>query len=246
MQPTTSLEQICPYNGADEKTTQIKRLFDTLAEKYDRFNHWLSLGFDRQWRRRAVKTLRRNGPMTILDLACGTGDMVVLLCKRLKPKQVIGVDISEEMMKIGRTKVAKAGFEGVARFEYQDGLSLSYPKDQFDGVTIAFGLRNFANLEQGLAEMYRVLKPGGQLIILELSTPTCFPFKQLYRLYSKAMLSFVGSWFIEKAAAAYLPASIQAMPQGREMMDLLLKQGFVHVQEKALTFGVCTLYSGLK
>jgi demethylmenaquinone methyltransferase/2-methoxy-6-polyprenyl-1,4-benzoquinol methylase len=242
-----SLEGILPYDGAEEKGVQIERMFNTIAGKYDRLNHLLSLGFDRQWRRRGVDSLRPYHPETILDVASGTGDMAIWMCRRLNPKQVTGADISRNMMVIGAKKVLHAGFSDKASFEYQDCMSLSYADHSFDAVTVAFGVRNFARIEQGLSEMYRVLKPDGRVMILELSTPDRFPLKQLYQLYSKVVISFAGSLFsMEKAAYEYLPASVKAMPQGREMMELLSRQGFTGVQAKTFTWGVCSLYTGSK
>jgi demethylmenaquinone methyltransferase/2-methoxy-6-polyprenyl-1,4-benzoquinol methylase len=242
-----ALEHVLPYGGAEEKDVQVKRMFDTIAGRYDRLNHILSLGFDRQWRRRGVDFLRPYAPETILDIASGTGDLAMLMCRRLRPGRVICADISKKMMAIGSEKAAKAGFSDFVLFEYQNVMSLSYADQSFDAVTAAFGVRNFAHIEQGLAEMYRVLKPGGHVMILELSAPDYFPMKQLYRLYSKVMIASVGGWLgLEKAAYNYLPASVKVVPQGRKMTKLLSEQGFVEAGAKTFTFGVCSLYTGKK
>ncbi|MDR0843710.1 MAG: bifunctional demethylmenaquinone methyltransferase/2-methoxy-6-polyprenyl-1,4-benzoquinol methylase UbiE [Tannerella sp.] len=240
-------ENVLPYSGTEKKGLQIKRMFDTIAGRYDRMNHVLSLGFDRSWRRKTVHFLRPYHPKTILDVASGTGDLALLMCRQLQPEKVIGADLSEGMMAIGAAKAAEAGFGNMVSFEYQDCMSLSYSDASFDAVTAAFGVRNFAHIEQGLAEMYRVLKQEGHIAILELSTPDYFPMKQLYHLYSKLIVSFLGGLFgLEKAAYNYLPASIEGMPQGARMKELLSMQGFIETRIKRFTLGVCTLYTAKK
>jgi demethylmenaquinone methyltransferase/2-methoxy-6-polyprenyl-1,4-benzoquinol methylase len=242
-----ALESVLPYGGTEEKDSQIRRMFDAIAGRYDRLNHILSLGIDRRWRRLAVDFFRPFHPETILDVASGTGDLAMLMSRRLKPAKVVGADISREMMAIGAAKAGKAGLSELVSFEYQDCLSLSYPDNTFDAVTCAFGVRNFMRLERGLAEMFRVLKPGGHVAILELSTPRYFPVKQLYRLYSYMMVSVAGGYLgLEKAAYNYLPASVKAMPQGREMTDLIARQGFTDARVSTFTLGVCSLYTATK
>ncbi|MDR3194529.1 MAG: bifunctional demethylmenaquinone methyltransferase/2-methoxy-6-polyprenyl-1,4-benzoquinol methylase UbiE [Tannerella sp.] len=241
------LEQVLPYGGTERKDIQVRRMFDVIAGRYDRLNHVLSLGIDRWWRRQAVDFLRPYHPARILDIASGTGDLAMLLCRRLKPDRVVGADISREMMAIGARKAGQNGLSSVLSFEYQDCMSLSYPDHSFDAVTAAFGVRNFLQLERGFSEMYRVLKPGGHIVVLELSTPAHFPVKQLYRLYCRVMVSIVGGYLgLEKAAYNYLPASVKAMPQGKEMLELIGKQGFTDTRTKRFTFGVCSLYTGKK
>ena len=168
------------------------------------------------------------------------------MCRRLQPQQIIAADLSEEMMAVGRRKATKAGYASRISFEHQDCMTLTYSDHSFDAITVAFGVRNFADLERGLSEMERVLRPDGQLRILELSTPKHFPMKQLYALYSRTIIPLVGSWFsLEKSAYRYLPASIRKMPQGREMVRLLERQGF-DVQVRTFTGGTCSLYSAPK
>ena len=180
-------EQILPYNNEEHKTTQVRRMFDSIAGTYDQLNHTLSLGIDKIWRRKGIAFLRPFSPASILDIATGTGDLAISMHRRLKADRIIGADISEGMMEVGRQKVAEAGLSDHITFEYQDCTALTYPDNSFDAVTAAFGVRNFENIEQGITEMYRVLKPGGHLMILELSSPVHFPMKQLYNIYSKVV-----------------------------------------------------------
>jgi len=240
-------ENILPYHNSEQKDVQIEQMFDKIAGRYDRLNHILSLGFDYSWRRKCIDFFKPYAPKKILDIASGTGDLAILACKRLKPDQVIAADLSNEMMDVGRRKVKEAGFANCISFDYQNCMSLSYENDSFDGLTAAFGVRNFSQIRLGLAEMYRVLKPGGHLAILELSVPTYFPMKQLYHLYSKVMVSFIGGILgLEKAAYQYLPESIKVMPQGKEMVGLLIEQGFSEAKVKRFTLGVCSMYTAKK
>lgn len=240
-------EKILPYNDHEQKSAQVERMFDSIAGKYDFLNHTLSLGFDKGWRRKGIAFLRPFAPKQMLDIATGTGDLAISMFKTLQPDRIIGADISEGMMDIGRRKAAKAGYSDHISFEYQDCLSLTYADNTFDAVTAAFGIRNFEDIEKGLAEMYRILKPGGHLMILELSTPERFPMKQLYRLYSKTMIPFMGRLFSnEKKAYQYLPASIQVVPQGNIMTELLSRIGFKEAKVRTFTFGICSLYTGKK
>ena len=244
---SVEVERVLPYAGDEDKGTQVRRMFDTIAGRYDMLNHMLSLGIDRSWRRKTVDSLRPFSPQRILDVASGTGDLALLMCRRLQPQQIVAADLSEEMMAVGRRKAAEEGYASRVSFEYQDCMELTYPDHSFDAITVAFGIRNFADLEQGLSEMGRVLRPDGQLRILELSTPEHFPMKQLYTLYSKTFIPLMGSWFsLEKSAYRYLPASIRKMPQGREMARLLEQQGFTNVKVRTFTGGVCSLYSATK
>lgn len=243
---SVEVERVLPYAGDEDKGTQVRRMFDTIAGRYDMLNRMLSFGMDRSWRRKTVDSLRPFSPQRILDVASGTGDLALLMCRRLQPQQIIAADLSEEMMAVGRRKVTKAGYASRISFEHQDCMTLTYSDHSFDAITVAFGVRNFADLERGLSEMERVLRPDGQLRILELSTPKHFPMKQLYALYSRTIIPLVGSWFsLEKSAYRYLPASIRKMPQGREMVRLLERQGF-DVQVRTFTGGTCSLYSATK
>ena len=243
---SVEVERVLPYAGDEDKGTQVRRMFDSIAGRYDMLNRMLSLGMDRLWRRKTVDSLRPFSPQRILDVASGTGDLALLMCRRLQPQQIIAADLSEEMMAVGRRKATKAGYASRISFEHQDCMTLTYSDHSFDAITVAFGVRNFADLERGLSEMERVLRPDGQLRMLELSTPKHFPMKQLYALYSRTIIPLVGSWFsLEKSAYRYLPASIRKMPQGREMVRLLERQGF-DVQVRTFTGGTCSLYSATK
>lgn len=240
-------EQILPYNGKEQKGTQVRRMFDSIAETYDQLNHTLSFGLDKGWRRKGIAFLQPFSPETILDVATGTGDLAISMYKKLNANRIIGADISEGMMDVGRRKVAEAGYSDHITFEQQDCTALTYPDHSFDAVTAAFGVRNFEDIEQGIAEMYRVLKPGGHLMILELSSPDFFPMKQLYQIYSKTIIPTIGRLLSkEKVAYSYLPASIKVVPQGEVMTQLLARQGFSEARARTFTFGICSLYTATK
>jgi demethylmenaquinone methyltransferase/2-methoxy-6-polyprenyl-1,4-benzoquinol methylase len=222
-------------------------MFDAIARTYDTLNHTLSLGIDKRWRARGIAFLRPFSPEHILDIATGTGDLAIAMHKALHPAHITGVDLSEGMMEIGRRKAVVCGCSAQITFERQDCLSLTYADNSFDAVTAAFGVRNFEHIERGIAEMYRVLRPGGHLMILELSHPRRFPVKQLYELYSKTIIPSVGRLLSgENTAYWYLPASIRAVPQGEAMAEILRRQGFGNVDVRTFTFGICSLYTGEK
>lgn len=240
-------EQILPYNDKEQKSTQVRRMFDSIAGTYDQLNHTLSFGFDKGWRRKGIAFLQPFSPSSILDIATGTGDLAISMYRTLKADRIVGADISEGMMEIGRKKVEDAGYADHISFEYQDCTDLTFPDNSFDAVTAAFGVRNFEDIEKGIGEMYRVLKPGGHLMILELSSPEHFPMKQLYRIYSKIVIPYVGRLFSkEKAAYRYLPESIKVVPQGKVMSALLERQGFSEARVRTFTFGICSLYTATK
>ena len=236
-------EKIKPYNSTDEKGKVVEEMFDNIAPTYDTLNHRLSWNIDKSWRKKAIKKLSPFKPKTILDIATGTGDFAILSAKMLLPDTLIGADISEGMMEIGRQKVKNEGLEGIISFQKEDCLNLTFPSDTFEAVTAAFGIRNFQDLEKGLVEMYRVLKKGGHLCIIELTTPISFPMKQLFKVYSKVVLPFYGR-LISKDSSAYdyLNKTIAAFPQGETMMKILQKAGFTKTSFKRLTFGICTMY----
>ena len=174
-------EKIKPYNSTDEKGKVVEEMFDNIASTYDTLNHRLSWNIDKSWRKKAIRRLAPFSPKTILDIATGTGDFAIMSAKMLLPKTLIGADISDKMMEIGRQKVKEEGLEGIISFQKEDCLNLTFPSNTFDAVTAAFGIRNFQDLEKGLGEMYRVLKKGGHLCIIELTTPISFPMKQLFK-----------------------------------------------------------------
>lgn len=239
-------EKIKPY-GEGEKATQVEQMFDNIAPTYDKLNHRLSWDIDKGWRRKAIKALAPFKPQSLLDIATGTGDFAILATQMLQPTRVVGADISEGMMEIGRRKVKAQGLDGIISFEKEDCLKLTYADETFDAVTAAFGIRNFADLDSGLREMQRVLKKGGHLSIVELTTPVAFPMKQLFRIYSHTVLPVYGR-LISKDASAYdyLTKTIEAFPQGERMVDILKKAGFAEATFQRLTFGICTMYFATK
>ena len=240
-------ETIKPYGHEGEKTKQVEAMFDNIAPTYDQLNHRLSWNIDRGWRKKAIKALAPYQPQTMLDIATGTGDFAILAAQMLHPQKLIGADISEGMMAVGRQKIERLGLADVISFEREDCLALSYADESFDAVTAAFGIRNFQNLEQGLSEMCRVLRKGGHLSIAELTTPVAFPMKQLFRVYSHTVLPLYGRLIShDKSAYSYLTATIEAFPQGELMVDILQKAGFSKASFRRLTFGICTLYFAQK
>lgn len=240
-------EQIKPYEGTGDKGKLVEEMFDNIAPTYDTLNHRLSWDIDKGWRKKAIQRLAEYHPQKMLDIATGTGDFAILSAKMLKPKQLIGADISEGMMEIGRKKVASEGLGDVISFKKEDCLNLSFDDDTFDAVTAAFGIRNFQNLDQGLKEMCRVLKKGGHLSIVELTTPVSFPMKQLFHIYSHTVLPVYGKLISkDQSAYSYLTKTIEAFPQGETMMEVLKKAGFEKAEFKRLTFGICTMYFATK
>ncbi len=222
-------------------------MFNHIAPTYDQLNHTLSMGIDRSWRRKAIHTLRPYHPQQILDIATGTGDFAILACRELQPQFLIGADISEGMMEVGREKVQQAGLADKVSFAREDCTALSFADATFDAVTVAFGVRNFEHLDIALGEMCRVLRPNGHLVILELSTPDRFPMKQLFTLYSKVVMPLIGKLISkDNSAYTYLPESIRAFPQGEVMQRSIRNAGFSQVRFRRLTFGICTLYVATK
>ena len=240
-------EQIKPYEGTGDKGKLVEEMFDNIAPTYDTLNHRLSWDIDKGWRKKAIKRLLPYAPKKMLDIATGTGDFAILAAQMLHPEQLVGADISEGMMEIGRQKVKRMGLDKVISFEKQDCLHLGYEDETFDAVTAAFGIRNFQNLDQGLSEMCRVLKKGGHLCIVELTTPVSFPMKQLFRIYSGTVLPIYGKLISkDQSAYDYLNKTIAAFPQGEVMMEVLMKAGFEKAEFKRLTFCICTLYFATK
>ena len=239
-------EGITPYHEG-EKAQQVEQMFDNIAPTYDTLNHRLSWDIDKGWRKKAIRQLAPHKPQTMLDIATGTGDFAILSAQMLRPKKLIGADISEGMMEIGRRKVKQLGLQDTISFAKEDCLNLSYADDTFDAITAAFGIRNFANLDKGLSEMCRVLKPGGHLSIVELTTPVSFPMKQLFHIYSHTVLPVYGRLISKDTSAySYLTKTIEAFPQGERMQDILSKAGFKDASFKRLTVGICTMYFATK
>jgi len=240
-------EKINPYEDGVEKAQQVEQMFNNIAPTYDKLNHRLSWNIDKGWRKKAIRSLKPFEPKILLDIATGTGDFAILAAQMLHPDKLIGADISEGMMAIGREKVKTAGLQQVISFEKEDCTNLSYPEASFDAVIAAFGIRNFANLDKGLAEMCRVLKPGGHLSIVELTSPVSFPMKQLFHIYSHTVLPIYGRLISKDTSAySYLTKTIEAFPQGELMVRILKDAGFKQAEFKRLTFGICTMYFATK
>lgn len=240
-------EKVKPYQGDKEKGKLVEKMFDNIAPAYDKLNHRLSWNIDKSWRNQAIQALQPYHPQVMLDIATGTGDFAILAAKMLKPQKLIGADISEGMMKIGKQKVAEQKLDHVISFMKEDCMNLSFADNTFDAITAAFGIRNFEHLDKGLSEMHRVLKKGGHLSIVELTTPVTFPMRQLFKIYSHTFLPFYGKLVSkDKSAYNYLTASIEAFPQGEKMMEIFKKAGFDDMRFKRLTFGICTMYIATK
>lgn len=240
-------ESIKPYAKDGEKGKQVEQMFDHIAHSYDLLNHRLSWNIDKWWRRKAIRQIGKYRPSTILDVATGTGDFAIKAAQKLHPDKILGVDISEGMMDVGRQKVEQLGLQETIAFQREDCMQLSFAENTFDAVMAAFGIRNFADLDKGLAEMCRVLKKGGHLVVLELTTPVHFPMRQLFKIYSHTVLPIYGRLVSKDSTAySYLTATIENFPQGEQMMDVLLKAGFSDAHFNRLTFGVCTMYVATK
>lgn len=222
-------------------------MFDHIAPKYDFLNQVLSFGIHKGWRRRTIKKLRALKPRVIMDVATGTGDLAIEAVRQLSPEKIVGVDISEGMMKLGREKVKALKLDQVISFENGDSENLRFAENTFDAITVGFGVRNFAHLEKGIEGMYRVLKPGGMLAVLEFSKPHKFPMKQMTAFYYRFILPLIGRLFSkDKRAYTYLPESIQAFPEGEKFLAMMKKSGFSDVSWQPLTFGIASIYVGRK
>ena len=241
------MTEIKPYsNSTKGKKDQVAEMFDNIAPRYDFLNHFLSFGIDKVWRRKAIRLLVKHSPSIILDVATGTGDFAIESLKTGAQK-VIGVDISEEMLVVGRAKIKALGVDHRIILQKGDSEELEFSDNLFDAVTIAFGVRNFENLSKGIKELYRVLKPGAIVCILEFSKPKNFPVKQLYGFYSFYILPFFGRLFSnDKSAYRYLPESVEQFPDGEEFLKVLNQCGFTKTREYRQTFGVATIYTGIK
>ncbi len=237
---------IKPYEAEGSKKQQVSKMFNNIAKHYDFLNHFLSLGIDRIWRKKAIEYLAQTKPRLILDVATGTADVAIATAKRLGIQHITkieGVDISVEMLHVGREKVAKEGLSGVIELQEGDSENLPFSDNIFDAISVAYGVRNFEHLEAGLAEMFRVLKSGGRVVVLEFSRPTMFPLKQLFNFYFKNILPLIGRITSrDPRAYNYLYESVQAFPDGKDFTNLLEKIGFRNAQCKSLTFGITSIY----
>lgn len=238
---------VTPYkNQTTSKKEQVATMFDNIAPKYDFLNQLLSLGIHKGWRRKAIRLLQVQKPKTILDIATGTADFAIEAMK-LNPDKIIGVDISEGMLKLGREKINKLGLQNKIELKYGDSESLPFPDNSFDAITVGFGVRNFENLEKGIADIYRVLNHNGMLAVLEFSKPGKFPVKQVYNFYFRYVTPFVGKLFSKDSSAyTYLPESVNAFPAGEEFLKILRKSGFKETKSISLTFGIASIYVAKK
>ncbi|MEQ8364101.1 MAG: bifunctional demethylmenaquinone methyltransferase/2-methoxy-6-polyprenyl-1,4-benzoquinol methylase UbiE [Cyclobacteriaceae bacterium] len=238
---------VVPYKkDKSAKKDQVAKMFDNISGNYDFLNHFLSLGIDIIWRKKAIRQLTAIAPKQILDVATGTGDFAIEALK-LNPDKVVGVDISEGMLEVGRIKMKERKLDGKVELLYGDSENLPFEENKFDAVIVAFGVRNFENLENGLAEMLRVVRPGGKVVVLEFSKPRKFPFKQLYSFYFKFVLPKIGRWVSKDSSAyTYLPESVQAFPDGEGFVKILNHLGYKNTSCKPLTFGISSLYTGTK
>ena len=239
------MTKVTPYKSTESKKKQVTKMFDNIAGSYDFLNHTLSLGMDNVWRKVAIKKLRKNSA-TILDIATGTGDFAISAAKYTNAN-ITGIDISQGMLDIGINKISKKGLTDRIELQLADSEDLPFQQNSYDGITAGFGVRNFENLNKGLSEMHRTLKPGGVVAILEPSEPTYFPLKQLYKLYFHHILPFIGGIISkDKNAYSYLPDSVSAFPSGNDFLTELDKVGFKEYKHIPLTFGIVSLYVAIK
>lgn len=241
------METILPYKDKIEsKKSQVAEMFNSISHRYDFLNHFLSMGIDILWRKKAIRLLKPYQPKIILDVATGTGDFA-LEALVLNPEKIIGVDISEGMLAHGVAKMKNKGVQHIIQLQKGDSEQLDFPENHFDAVIVAFGVRNFENLEIGLANIYRVLKPGKPLLILEFSKPKVFPVKQLYNFYFRFTLPLIGKLVSKDSSAyTYLPESVSAFPEREEFISILTKTGFTKCKHFPLTFGISSIYMGEK
>jgi len=241
------VQNVLPYTESSAgKREQVEQMFDNIAPKYDLLNHLLSMGIDKIWRWKAINIIQKYNPTRILDVATGTGDFALKIKKRTQA-EVIGMDISEKMLEVARNKAEKQNQNNGIKFILADCAKIPFDKESFNTVSAAFGVRNFENLRHGLSEMHRILKNNGIILVLELSEPQHFPFKQLYNFYSQTFMPMVGGLISkDKSAYSYLPQSVQAFPYGERFLKLLEEVGFQNCRLKRLSFGIATIYVGEK
>lgn len=241
------MSEVKPYRPEGSKKEQVAAMFNAISPKYDALNRILSAGIDQSWRRKTLREIRATGALNVLDVATGTADLALALAKGIPGSKVVGVDISAGMLEVGRSKVRARDLEGRVRLDLGDGEQLPYEESSFDAVTVAFGVRNFENLELGLRDMRRVLQPGGSLAVLEFSQPTAWPLRGLYLFYFKNILPRIGRLVSKDASAyTYLPNSVQAFPYGEAFAAKLREAGFSSVRVRPLTFGIASLYLAIK
>ncbi|HKR07031.1 MAG TPA: bifunctional demethylmenaquinone methyltransferase/2-methoxy-6-polyprenyl-1,4-benzoquinol methylase UbiE [Bacteroidia bacterium] len=238
---------VTPYNHTEgSKKEQVKAMFDNIAPRYDFLNHFLSLGIDRRWRKKAIALLQNDKPKILLDIATGTADFAIEALT-LQPDSIKGIDISNEMLDIGRKKIKKINAEHKIELLPGDSEKINFEDNSFDAITAGFGVRNFENLSKGLSEIYRVLKKNGTLVILEFSTPEKFPVRQIYHAYFQNILPFIGRIVSkDNRAYSYLPESVKTFPSGKNFIKLLNETGFSNTKCIPLTFGIASIYTGKK
>ena len=241
-------DKVVPYQGsAQGKKDQVAEMFDDIAPRYDFMNRFLSAGIDVSWRKKALSELKSIKPQIMLDVATGTADVAIMAAHILKPAKIIGIDISTGMLDLGRKKLLKEGLDGLIELQTGDSEAINFPDASFDAVTVAFGVRNFAHLEKGLSEIYRVLKPGGKLVVLEFSKPKIIGIQQFYNLYMGIVAPGMGSIFSKnRDAYQYLHDSVQKFPEGKSFTDILNQTGFKENTCKRLSLGICSIYTGIK
>lgn len=239
--------QIKPYSEEGSKKAQVSTMFNRIAPYYDLLNRVLSLGIDRSWRTKAINLLKDEHPKIILDVATGTADVALETARLLNPTHITGIDISTQMLDIGRQKIQAKGLDKIIQLQEADSENIPFADNTFDAITVAFGVRNFEHLDKGLSEMLRVLKPGGKAIILEFSRPTLFPFKQLFHFYFKNILPAIGKLSSKDPKAyQYLYESVQVFPDGADFLDVLNNTGYNSNKCIPLTLGICSIYVGHK
>lgn len=245
---TPMQNSVTPYKRENEtKKDQVADMFNNISGTYDFLNHFLSLGIDKIWRQMAIGELKKDQPKLMLDVASGTGDFAFEAIRILKPEKIIGVDIAAKMLEIADKKAHKKGLQNQYETQVADSENLPFANHTFDALTVAYGVRNFENLEKGLAEMLRVLKPGSKAVILEFSKPKYFPVKQLYNFYFNSVTPAIGKLFSKDARAySYLPESVAAFPDGAEFISLMKKAGYTDTKCRPLAFGICSIYTGRK
>ena len=241
-------KKVTPYKDSSlNKKEQVEKMFDTISGNYDDLNRLISFGTDLKWRKKVLKHIINHQPESILDIATGTGDLAIKFAEKTKASKIVGLDLSEGMLSVARKKVNDTELENKVKFIKGDSEALPFDKNSFNAITVSFGIRNFDNLEKGLSEIFRVLKPNGALIILETSVPTKFPFKQGYQFHSKIILPIVGKLFSkDKVAYSYLSKSASVFPFGDRLNNILQNIGFINVENKPQTFGVATIYTATK
>ena len=243
---TESRQEVKPYKTEKSKKEEVAQMFDNISKRYDFLNHFMSLGIDKLWRKKAIKLLKPVNPKRVIDLATGTGDFAIEALA-LKPEKIVGVDISNGMLEQGRVKMKKRGVEHIISMENGDSEDLPFEDGYFDALTVGFGVRNYENLEKGLAEMLRVLRPDGMAVILEFSKPKRFPIKQAFGFYSKYIIPFLGKSISKDSSAyTYLPESVEAFPEGKAFEEILAKVGYKEVKSKLVSGGIATIYYGKK